>query len=706
MVISAVIIVLLTGIGAAMGWATWLELSPTTRDLAGRLGGEVGENLVIAVCLALLVIVVVVNVLYRAYGPPLLGLADEIKMIALSNPAHRPAAQGPAEVRELIAAVTLLADRYQTATRAVQERIQEAAAALEEERDTLGALMAKLSQGVVVCNLEGRVLLYNQQAQRLLAGPARRSGGGDWIGLGRSIHSIVDESLIRHALMTLVHGRQRGEAPVMVPFLAPRPGGALLNVHLVPISAKSRRWHGYILTFEDITDRIARNTRRALAFQGFVERQRTAVASIRAAIEAVLDFPDIDDERRTAFHRLIHDEVLDLSRGFVGIEDQLQQDLNEHLPSRSILASDLIAAIERHVQDALGERLRVSVPVDPVRLRIDSYAIARCLIFLIDRLRQSCGAERLSLALEDGAGHAVLVLSWSGTPLAMDVLRSWDDRNVLADFAGSSMSLREVVDRHSAALWPLAVAADGRPCLRLLLPQGEPALSSSAGPADEGPADQAFDFRLTTRRPRPAALGATSLRELTYIVIDTETTGLSPDKGDEIIAIGAVRIVNGRILRREVFDTFVNPRVPIREESAAIHGISRAMLRGQPRIEEVLPDLAGFVEDTVIVGHNIDFDMRFFRNAAARTGIHFVNPILDTLLLARIVSPNLEDKRLDATASRLGITVVGRHTALGDALTTAEVFLALVPMLGDKDITTLDAALAACDKAALGRPRY
>ena len=122
--------------------------------------------------------------------------------------------------------------------------------------------MSKLTQGVVVCNLEGRVLLYNQQAQSLLEGPKQGTGAGDWIGLGRSIYSILDEGPIRHALMTLVRARQRGETLVLVPFVASRPGGQLLNVHLVPISGENRLWHGYILTFEDVTGRLSKRRAR------------------------------------------------------------------------------------------------------------------------------------------------------------------------------------------------------------------------------------------------------------------------------------------------------------------------------------------------------------------------------------------------------------------------------------------------------------
>ena len=119
------------------------------------------------------------------------------------------------------------------------------------------------------------------------------------------------------------------------------------------------------------------------------------------------------------------------------------------------------------------------------------------------------------------------------------------------------------------------------------------------------------------------------------------------------------------------------------------------MLRGAPGIEEVLPRLARFVEDTVLVGHNIGFDLRFFARKEA-AGIRFTNPLLDTFYLDGVVHPKQADRGLDAIAARLGISVRGRHTALGDALITAAVFVALLPGLAERGIVTLTQACDVC----------
>jgi DNA polymerase-3 subunit epsilon len=97
----------------------------------------------------------------------------------------------------------------------------------------------------------------------------------------------------------------------------------------------------------------------------------------------------------------------------------------------------------------------------------------------------------------------------------------------------------------------------------------------------------------------------------------------------------------------------------------------------------------------VLVGHNVGFDMQFLRLKEARTGVRFTQPVLDTLLLDAAIHPDHDDHSLEAIAERLGVEVLGRHTALGDALVTGEVFLGLMTLLQQRGVSTLGEALAA-----------
>jgi DNA polymerase-3 subunit epsilon len=197
-----------------------------------------------------------------------------------------------------------------------------------------------------------------------------------------------------------------------------------------------------------------------------------------------------------------------------------------------------------------------------------------------------------------------------------------------------------------------------------------------------------------------------SLSELAYTVFDTETTGLEPSNGDEMIQIGAARIINNRLLRQETFDQLIDPECPLKPESIPIHGITEDMVLGKPNIDVVLPAFYEFCEDTVLIAHNAAFDMRFLQLKEERTGLRFAQPVLDTLLLSAVVHPNQESHKLDVILERLGVQIGARHNALEDALATGEVFLKLVPLLANMGIHTVRQALEASEKTYFARVKY
>jgi DNA polymerase-3 subunit epsilon len=154
-----------------------------------------------------------------------------------------------------------------------------------------------------------------------------------------------------------------------------------------------------------------------------------------------------------------------------------------------------------------------------------------------------------------------------------------------------------------------------------------------------------------------------------------------------------------------VFDQLVDPRRPLSPQSIAIHGITPDLLVGQPH-RAVLPKFHAFCADTVLVGHNAAFDMRFLQLKEEQTGVRFEQPVLDTLLLSAVLHPNQTSHRLEAIAERLGVSVFGRHTALGDAIVTGEVFLKMLPLLAEMGITTLAAGTRSQSEDFHARLKY
>ncbi|MEW2913442.1 3'-5' exonuclease [Leisingera sp. JC11] len=201
-----------------------------------------------------------------------------------------------------------------------------------------------------------------------------------------------------------------------------------------------------------------------------------------------------------------------------------------------------------------------------------------------------------------------------------------------------------------------------------------------------------YDFALL--ETEHAELNGRKLSSLSYVVFDTETTGLLPHK-DEIVQIGALRVVRGRIIESEAFETLVNPGRPIPAASTKVHGITDTMVRGRPGIANAARDFHRFASDAVIVAHNAPFDMAFLHRHAKRTGVTWDQPVLDTVLLSAVLFGASQSHTLDALCDRLDVTIPPalRHTAMGDARATAEVFCRMLPMLEARGLTTFGAVL-------------
>lgn len=186
-----------------------------------------------------------------------------------------------------------------------------------------------------------------------------------------------------------------------------------------------------------------------------------------------------------------------------------------------------------------------------------------------------------------------------------------------------------------------------------------------------------------------------ALSELTFVVFDTETTGLLPHK-DEVVQIGAVRVVRGKIVVGEEINTLVNPKIKIPQASTRVHRITNDMVEQAPSIETALKQFHQFSRDAVIVAHNAPFDMAFMHRYGKRQNLVWDHPVVDTVLASAVVFGASEVHTLDALCHRLGISIPfsARHTAMGDAVATAEVLCKLIPLLEGRGIVTFGDLLA------------
>jgi DNA polymerase-3 subunit epsilon len=662
--------------------------------------------------------VLVLRTLFRQYVQGLLAMAENLRLMLAANRQFRVAPQGPPEVQALARATNDLAQQRDALLTDVEAQIARAKSSVEEEKNRLAALMSELALGVVVCNLDGRILLYNNRARlqfKALAQSPTSVAGGALIGLGRSIFSILERGQITHSLENIQQRLRKGSAEPVANFITTARGGLLLRAQMAPVlrtGASGSVGHeltvtGYVLTIENITKSFERESQRDQMIHALTDGSRPALANLRAAVEMLRDDAGMEAATRERFVRVIDEEATRMSRMLDQTTGEFADSLKTRWPLEDVLGNDLIAAACGWVESRLNLATKIESIDDALWIRADSFSLLQAITFLASRLQDHYDIRELRLRLSSEGRMAFIDLIWSGVVASSENLYTWELEAMSVGAEVTPLTIRDVIERHGGEIWYQREKAAHRAFFRLVLPVAAtpeaPAAYRQPGHGESRP--EYYDFNLFNYQDAGIDLDR-KLTELTYTVFDTETTGLEPSKGDEIIQVGAVRIVNGRLLRQEIFDQLVDPRAPVKPEGIPIHGITDDMVRGQPTIDAVLPAFHEFCADTVLVAHNAAFDMRFLQLKEQSTGISFQQPVLDTLLLSAVIHPHQESHQLESIAERLGIDVIGRHTALGDAFVTGEVFVKIIGLLADQGISTLRQALEAAEKTYFARVKY
>jgi DNA polymerase-3 subunit epsilon len=701
---------------AAVGGLLWADMDWVERESLTTIGSGHASIFLLAALTMLGVVAVLLRTFFAKYVTPPLRLAEGTRIILGANPAHRVTPEGGQEPQALAAVINALAAQHQALQRDVEARIREAQARVGEERNRLAALISELTQGVLVCNAEGRILLFNGRARDLLGQRdhgAQPVGGASLVGLGRSIFAIFDRSLVAQALDT-VQARLRGGGTPPVARFAASAGDHLIHVRMTPVPGAPEgspgvardTLAGFVLLVDDVTEAVERETRKAAAFHGLADAGRRALASIRAAVETLLAFPQMDAARQARFGAVISEEAAALGARLEGAETEYAASHGTEWLLESVPGPDLTAAAVRRIAGRLAIRVRVEELDAAVWLRADAHSLIQALSALAAWLQLEGGVTEIQLRLRSAGRLAQLDLAWSGASFEPDQLSSWLERPLAAAGEPSSLTARQVVEQHEGELWHQTDRAAGTGLFRFVLPLARPEAPAPRAPVPANASrPEFFDFDLFAQPELDPELDQRKLSELTFTVFDTETTGLTPGS-DEIACLGAVRIVNGRLLHQDSFEQFVDPHRAMSEEAARITGIDASMLQGQPPIEQVLPQFHQFCEETVLVAHNAAFDLRFLQLLEERTGVRFAQPVLDTLLLSAVLHPNLAANQFEEIAERFGVTVIGRHTALGDAIMTGEIFLKMVPLLADQGIVTLRDAREASRRTWQSRVKY
>lgn len=700
---------LLTIVGIIL-YQFWFSLSIAEQIIIGDVFNRYFGYLFVAFVLLIFAFGLTFDHFLNTYVLPQKRLLEELTIVASVNKSHRISVEGNRDLEAVEKLINEMADQVEVSKNKIQKTIEQAKRDIEEEKNTLAAVISGLPEGVIICNNNWQVILYNQKAKAILKNQNDSNSDNnvdtDNIGLGRSLLSILNKNQVVHVLDEIYNRLEKGEENINYHFAHVNEWGQMWNIHVIPILTDKRAIFGFVLVVNDLTQDIIHANQHETFMESLMNHIRSSMSSVRAAVETILDFPDMAREELEKLRKVILDESLNLSHFIERPEVESLFGTHSEWPMEDFQCQELVNMIGRKAKSDLDIELETEELSEDLWVKIDSFSIIYSFLFLLVKIKEKVDPNRINLKFEKNGKNVSFDLIWQGKPISLEVYEEWEDKSFQIAGETVPLTLKETIKQHKTAIWP-QVTPDSLPRFRMMLPL-VPAREASADLPTSINLEQRsefYDFDMFNQAAYNTKFEDMQLKEVIYTVFDTETTGLDP-KEDEIISIGAFRIVNNRLLREETFDRLIDPKRSLPKESIKYHGIQPEMLEGQPDISTTLPIFQRFVEDTVLVGHNVAFDMKMLQMKESTTGISFDNPVLDTLLLSAVIHPAQKNHAIEDIAKRLGIRVIGRHTALGDSLVTGECFLKMIPLLENKNIFTLKQAIEASKKTYYARLKY
>ncbi len=396
-----------------------------------------------------------VSLLFRYYVIPALRMAEQTRLITSANPDYRISIEGAREMIMLANIINESADAFQKLQHDVDGMISHSNRTLKEERNRLAALMSELPYGVIVCNRDGKVLLYSRQAQEMMqpADKKRKSGGS--IGLGRSIFSILERDPLVHALEVMNHAFIQGKAKPALGLMTKLFGTRFIRVNMAPVtndSEEKRYISGFVLSLEDITGEIDADGERDKVLQGMVDAVQHSLGKLHRGINSICKMPGVGDEA-CDHHRLAINQVVDDLEEHLALARKLYSEHRRAYGNReNVVADTLMKLIAKNLYERFAMQTEIYAE-KAIWLKIDSYAIVQAISTLAGLINAEHGISSIQLRVDDHDSQmARLSLKWPEKTVPTQTVQNWQKAPLFMDNDGMSDSPDTIITEHEGAI--------------------------------------------------------------------------------------------------------------------------------------------------------------------------------------------------------------------------------------------------------------
>ncbi len=402
----------------------------------------------------------------------IIELAKEIEYICAKDPSHRIDINKHSGLAPLARQINSLVD-YCQALKGEEGDKQQRIVASVGERQTLTAFISQLPQGIIVCDASGIILLCNNQAKNYLF-PEGEGGEGLSLKSKQPITTLIDKNFIEHALDEINARLKREIFDASSHFLIQREN-IVLQAQVVPVLNEVNNFTGFVLILTDITRQNQTEKRIESLLHTLSKNARSPLASIRAAIEAMTEFPDMGSDRQSQFKEIIRDESLVLSDILSQVSSSYASLVKTKKSLKAVSGFELLETVSRRSHDKLGIGIVINQEEskEDIFIKADPFSFITVFLFILQKLNNETGLWEFECRVFSDEKIASIDIIWHGKSISPDSLRQWETLPLAdTEYQAPNLTIRDVLSQHQAAIGAYSGGIDTgqNPYIRFFVP--------------------------------------------------------------------------------------------------------------------------------------------------------------------------------------------------------------------------------------------
>ncbi|MCB0284044.1 MAG: PAS domain-containing protein, partial [Calditrichaeota bacterium] len=399
------------------------------------------------------------------YFIPLQKLAEDAGILKSAERLYTIETKGAKELKQLAVILSRHAYEIKELRENINEKIRQAKNDLEEEKNILTSLVSELNDAIIICNNDGKIVLFNHHAYQLCDDPDA-DDFQNRIGIGRSFFKIIPSEIIRHALEEIDHKFRQGQQNAYTQLVYPLPSRVSARIRIIPVS-KGKEKIGFIVIMHDITAELDKDLKRHEMVESLIDTTRSSVAGIRAAIESIISYNEMQEEQRVRFNNVILEEAKRLG-AFVNETIANYKDYFKlNWPMEQIEGQSLLNLLHLYSKTISDLKLEVKDPENGIWVSVENFSFIITVLYLLRQI-STIAQNTISLELNNENNFMYLDILWKDGILNHDQFNQILANPVDLNNVELPFSANDVIQRHNARIW-LNLSENNLHSIRIML---------------------------------------------------------------------------------------------------------------------------------------------------------------------------------------------------------------------------------------------